>query len=72
VVIEIGVAQRQRVDALRHHFGYAVLDSLWSAEVGEAARQARQQLDPLLGASQQQSAGIGGHRSPFKSSHHTP
>ncbi len=72
MVIEIGVAQRQRVDALRHHLGYAVLDSLWPAEVGEAARQARQQPDSPVGAAQQQSAGIGGHRSPFKSSHHTP
>ena len=72
VVIEIRVAQRQRVDALRHHFSHAVLDSLLAAEVGEAACQARQQPDPTLGAPQQQRTGIRRHSSTVETRHDTP
>ena len=38
VIVEIFVAQRQPVDALRQHLGHGVLDQCRVAPIGEASR----------------------------------
>ena len=70
VVVEIGVAQGQRIDALRDHFGHLVGDESRIPEVPEAARQARQQANAPVDLPQQQRAGVGSDRAAVKTRHH--
>jgi hypothetical protein len=54
VVVEILVAQRQSVDALRQHLPKLVFHLLLMASVAETTRQPPQQVDPPVGLPQQQ------------------
>jgi hypothetical protein len=54
MIVEILVAQRQPVDALREHLGNPVLDPFRVAPVPEAGGQPVQQADTPAGLAQQQ------------------
>jgi len=49
VIVEILVAQRQSVDALRHHLGNRMLDAHRIAPVHKAVGEAAQQSDAPVG-----------------------
>jgi len=61
VIVEVFVAQGQREDALREHRLQQMLDAVCSALVGEAAREASEQVDFALGFAQQQRAAVAGN-----------
>ena len=54
MIVEVLVAQRQPVDALREHLGNRVLDQSGVAPVAETARQPLQQVDLAVCLAQQQ------------------
>jgi hypothetical protein len=55
VIVQVFVAQRQPVDALRQHLGQLMLDQQRHAVVAKAARQTAQRVDPAIHFAQQQS-----------------
>jgi hypothetical protein len=69
VVVEIFVAQGQRIDALRDHLTHFVGDESRIPEVAEAARQARQQANAPVDLPQQQRPGVGSDRAAVKPRH---
>jgi hypothetical protein len=62
VVVEVLVAQRQRIDTLRHHLGDRMGDQNRVPTVEEALRQARQEVQTPVGFPQQERATVAGHR----------
>ena len=59
MVVEVFVAQRQPVDALREHLTEPVLDQQRRTPVGETGRYPPQQTDLAIGLAQQQRPAIG-------------
>jgi hypothetical protein len=62
VVVEVLIAQRQRIDTLRHHLGDRMGDQDWVAAVEKALRQVRQQVQTPVGLPRQERAAVAGHR----------
>ncbi len=60
VIVEVFVAQRQPIDALRQHLLDAMLDALGRTKVGETLSQARQQVDPPIHLPQKQRSAVAG------------
>ena len=58
VVVEVFIAQRQPIDALRQHLGQWMLDQQGRAAVAEAARQPAQQVDLAVRLPQQQRTAV--------------
>ena len=61
VIVQVFVAQRQPVDALRQHLRQAVLDQQWCAAIDETARHPPQQVDLAICFSQQQRSAVARH-----------
>src|SRR5258708_1893599 len=72
VVVEILIAQRQTVDPLGEHLENRVLDLVLIPAVEKTFRQARQQIQALVGLSQQECPAIGTYRSAVESRHDLP
>ena len=70
MVIEVLVAQRQPVDALRQHLGQRVLYPRRISRVGEAGDHALQQADLAGGLAQQQPAAVACHPGAVKLCHY--
>ena len=66
VIVEIFVAQRQRVDALGEQFRDLVFDELGIAAVFEAVRQPRQQVEAAVDLAQQHGAAVGADHAAVK------
>lgn len=62
MVIEILVAERQRVDPLRHQLADRVSDQFWISPVDEAFRQPPQQVQLAVGFAQQQATSVESRR----------
>jgi len=60
VIVQIFIAQRQPLNALRQHLFQTVFDPFGLSVVGEATRHAPQQADPAIGLAQQQCTTLGG------------
>jgi hypothetical protein len=58
VIVQVFIAQRQPVDALRQHRFYSVLDALRIAAIGETRRHPPQQFDLAIRFAQQQSPAV--------------
>jgi hypothetical protein len=58
VIVEVLIAQRQPVDALREHLGELVGDQQRRAAICKTARQPPQQADPPLHLTQQQGPAV--------------
>ncbi len=58
VIVEVLVAQRQPVDALRQHLRQPVLDQQRRPAIDETARQTAQQVDLAVGLAQQQRSAV--------------
>ena len=61
MIVEVLIAQRQPVDALRQHLRKLVLDKHRRAPVGETRRHPLQQTDLAIGLPQQQRTAIARH-----------
>jgi len=61
VVVEVFIAQRQTVDALRQHLAQTVLDPVLPPPVGETGRHTLQQTDLAVHLAQQQRAAVARH-----------
>ncbi|HUD54252.1 MAG TPA: hypothetical protein VMR02_03420 [Terracidiphilus sp.] len=58
MIVQVFVAQRQTVDALRQHLRQTVLDLQWSPAIAETARQSAQQVDPAVCLPQQKRSAV--------------
>jgi len=70
VIVQILVAERQRVGALGNQLLDRVLDERWVAVVGKAARELRDDARGALTLAQQQRAAVGRDRAAVKTGHH--
>ena len=72
VIVQVFVAQRQSVNALRQHLVEVMLDPRGVARVGETARHAPEQVDLAISLAQQQPAAVGGQPAALEPPHHPP
>ena len=72
VIVEILVAQRQAIDALREQLRDRVIDKPSVPLVRKTARQRARQAQTGVDLLQQQRAAIAGQRAPGKIGHHFP
>jgi hypothetical protein len=72
LIIEVFVAQGQAVNPLRQHLLNRVLHLGLLSTVQETLRQARQQIQALVGFAQQQGAAVGTDGSPIEAGHDFP
>ena len=70
VIVQIFVAQRQAIDALRQHLGKLMLDALRIARIAEAAHHAPQQPNLAVRRPQQQRPALGRQPLAGKLRHH--
>ncbi len=70
MVIQVFVAERQSVDALRQHLFEAMLDAFGLPVVGEATGHAPKQADHAVGLTQQERAAFGGELAALKLGYH--
>ena len=70
VIVEVLIAQRQPIDALRYHLGYRMLDARRIAAVEKALGKAAQQPDAPVNLTQQRRAAVGGEPVGGKLRHH--
>jgi hypothetical protein len=72
VIVQVLVAQRHPIDALRQHLLEFVLDALWITGIAEAVGHTLQQPDLAIGLAQQQSAAVGGLPVTVEPPHYLP
>ena len=72
MIVEIFIAQRQPVDALRQHLAHRVLDPCRVPPIPKAGRRPREQADLAVGAAQQQAASVAGHAGAIEVGYHPP
>jgi hypothetical protein len=72
VVVQILVAERQAVDALRQHLLHAVMAPILRPEIGETGREPPNQADAPVRLPQQQCPGVGGDCAAVEVGDHGP